>query len=156
MKNLRKILIVAVLFSIRTAVQAQQMPAEMVSAIEKDDTTQLGKLISKENVNQCYGYYSVLSQTVRANAVNCFNLVIGKGADVNLSCAGYVPPLMHAIKYGHLEMVKALVAKGANVHYRLENQIDLPGGGPEKGETPLSYAVKFQRTEIEAYLRSIN
>jgi ankyrin repeat protein len=52
-------------------------------------------------------------------------------------------PLLLAIKAGHLDMVKLLVARGADVNKEF----------PRRDVTPLSQARQFQRRDIEAYLR---
>src|SRR5258707_1330086 len=115
--------------------QTSQLPAPIETALKADDATALDKLINKDNVNNCYGNYSLLSDAIRFGAEKCFALLITKGADVNKSCNGYVPPLMHAVKYGNLEMVKTLIAKGANKNYKFDG--DFKGeNGPEKGDTP--------------------
>jgi len=136
-------------------VSAQELTTEKIIAIlQKDDAIQLATLINNDNINNCYtekGYpYSALSQTVRYNAKKCFDFLIAQGADVNKVCNGYVPPLMHAAKYGHLDMVKILVAKGANVHYQYD------GDNPNiQDMTPLTYAEKFNQKEVADYLRSL-
>src|SRR5262245_51692727 len=121
MKTIR-LAMVAVLCAMAQLLFAQEMPAEMSAAIKADDSAKLATLITKENLSTCYQegswQYSPLSQAVRHNAMKCFNLLIGLGAEVNKACGGYVPPLMHAAKYGRLEMVKILVAKGANPNYK--------------------------------------
>jgi ankyrin repeat protein len=124
-------------------------PKGIRKALLDDDSTLLATFVTKANVNDCYGNYSVLSQTIRVGAIKCFYFLLGVGADVNKSCNGYVPPLMHAAKYGRLEMVKVLVAKGADVHYKYE------GNGPAEGQTPLSYAEMFQKMDVVAYLKSV-
>src|ERR1700733_13490631 len=83
---------------------AQELGGNMKMALRRDDSAALRSLVTKENLNSCFvekeHEYSLLSQTVRANAIKCFSLLISLGADVNRSCDGYVPPLMHAAKYG--------------------------------------------------------
>jgi ankyrin repeat protein len=94
--------------------------------------------------------YSPLSQAVRHNATKCFNLLISMGANVNKACDGYVPPLMHAAKYGRLEMVKILVAKGADPHYKYSGDYT-----PADGQTPLTYAEKNNQSAVADFLRSV-
>ena len=133
---------------------AQEMPAEIKAALNTDDADKFNALITKDNINNCYQdgnlQYTLLAQTIRARAKKCFDLLIEKGADVNKACEGYVPPLMHAAKYGSLEMVKILVAKGANVHYKYDGEYE-----PANGETPLTYAEKNNQPEIATYLKSL-
>jgi ankyrin repeat protein len=134
-----KILTVLFLAAITRMAFAQEIPSAMKAALKTDDPVKLSTLISKDNINNCYTegdwQYSLLAQTIRANAKKCFELLILQGADVNKACEGYVPPLMHAAKYGRLEMVKVLVAKGANIHYQYDGDYE-----PANGETPLTYA----------------
>jgi len=86
---------VAALCAMAQLLFAQEMPAEMSAAIKADDSVKLATLITKENISTCYQegswQYSPLSQTVRHNAMKCFNLLIALGADVNKACGGYVP-----------------------------------------------------------------
>jgi ankyrin repeat protein len=149
-----KFFAILTLCAITSTVFAQQMPADMIAAIKTDDSAKLATLITKDNVNSCWlegeWQYSTLAQTIRANAMRCFNLLISLGADVNKSCAGYVPPLMHAAKYGHLDMVKILVAKGADINYKYSGDYT-----PAVGQTPLTYAEKFNQTAVADYLRSL-
>lgn len=149
-----KILFVLFLSVLSRLSNAQELPAEIKTALKSDDVTKLATLINKDNINACYTegnwQYSILSQTVRANARKCFDLVLEKGADVNKACEGYVPPLMHAAKYGRLDMVKVLVAKGADVNYVYEGDYELANG-----ETPLTYAEKYKMIEVADYLRSL-
>jgi len=133
---------------------AQEMPASLNEAIKTDDATKLVALVTKDNINNCYtekGWgYSLLAQTIRANAKKCFDYLIAQGADANRACDGYVPPLMHAAKYGRLEMVKILVAKGAKTDYQYNGDYELADG-----ETPLTYAQKNNQAEVAAYLQSL-
>lgn len=133
---------------------AQEMPAEMSAAIKADDSAKLAPLLTKENVSACFlegsWMYSPLSQAVRHNAMKCFNLLIAMGANVNKACDGYVPPLMHAAKYGRLEMVKILVAKGADPRYKYSGDYT-----PADGQTPLTYAEKNNQTAVADFLRSV-
>ena len=132
------------------ALAQDKLPDNIVNALRSDDSVGLSKLVNKENVNNCYGNYSLLSHAVRFNSAKCFNLLIGLGSDVNKSCNGYVPPLMHAAKYGRLEMAKVLVGKGADINYKYEGNF-----GPANGETPMTYAEKNNHPEIADYIRSL-
>lgn len=151
----RKILIVLVLSLVGRIAFAQELPAEVITSLRADDAAKLSAFVTNENINNCYiegdWQYTLLAQTIRYNAKKCFDLLIEKGADVNKACEGYVPPLMHAAKYGHLDMVKILVAKGADVKYKYSGDYQ-----DADGETPLSYAIKFNQTAVADYLRSQN
>ncbi|MBL4678000.1 MAG: ankyrin repeat domain-containing protein [Mucilaginibacter sp.] len=110
-------------------------PANLQTIVKADDAIALGKLATKEKVNECYGNYSLLSQAVRAGATKCFELLVASGANVNQASNGYVPPFMHAVKYGKLDMVKVLIAKGADKNYVYE------GDDPNISDMmPLTYA----------------
>jgi ankyrin repeat protein len=148
--KISKIYFLLFFIGLSASVRAQQMPAEITSALQVDDTVKLSIVLTKDNINACYGNYSVLSDAIRNNAANCFNWLIKNGADVNKSCSGYVPPLMHAAKYGRFEMVKILVAKGANINYKYEGSFE-----PANGQTPITYAEKYQHQDIADYLKSI-
>lgn len=133
---------------------AQEMPQAISEAINSDDPAALGSYISSSNVDACYfigdWQYTVLSQSIRKGAKKCFDFIIERKADVNKACEGYVPPIMHAAKYGRIDMIKVLVEKGANTTFTYSGSY-----GPAKGETPLSYAEKYNQAEVATYLRSL-
>lgn len=149
-----RILTLFILSLLTRIAAAQEMPRELVAAFKADDALKLSAFITKDNINNCYTegnwQYSLLSQAVRHNDRRCFDLLIEKGADVNKACEGYVPALMHAVKYGRLEMVKILIAKGADINYRYKGDYT-----PADGETPLTYAEKYNQSAVAEYLRSI-
>ncbi|MDR6941365.1 ankyrin repeat domain-containing protein [Mucilaginibacter pocheonensis] len=152
---MKKIVLLFVLFIVGSQLYAQTaLPANIEIALKADDAVTIDKLVTKDNINACYGNYSILSDAIRLKAGKCFSLLLTKGADVNKSCNGYIPPLMHAIKYGNLEMVKALIAKGADKNYTYNGELKLTNG-PEKGDTPLIYADKYGQDEIADYLNSL-
>lgn len=72
------------------------------------------------------------------------------GADVNQACEGCVPPLMNAAKYGRLDTVKILVAKGAGANYTYSGAYSAA-----EGQTPLTYAEKFNQTAVADWLRAL-
>lgn len=137
------------------SVKAQQLPSpEILSALQTDDTAKLAIEVTKDNISNCYSGYSLLSFAVKVGSINCFNWLIKNGADVNKSCNGYVPPLMHAAEYGRLEMVKILVAKGADINYKYEGNLT-SASGLSKDETPVSYAIKRGHQDVADYLKSL-
>ena len=152
-RNIKALFIILFLFATKIAF-AQEMPADMVAALKADDATKLTAYVTPDKINSCYTdgdwSYTLLAQTIRANAKKCFDLLIEKGADVNHACEGYVPPLMHAAKYGRLDMVNVLVAKGADVHYKYSGDYE-----DADGETPLTYAQKNNQPAVADYLRSL-
>ncbi len=148
-----KFLLFAGLCMLSVQLFAQKMPEGFAAALKADDATKLVTLLTDKNIDNCYQEvnwpYTLLAQSVRHNAHKCFDLLIEKGADVNKACTGYLPPLMHAAKYGRLDMVKVLLAKGASINYKYDGSYS-----PASGETALSYAEKNNQKEVADYLRS--
>jgi ankyrin repeat protein len=130
--------------------QSKATENELLAIFLKDDVGLLDALIGKAGVNYCHGQYTLLAHAIRFNAKNCFDRLIEKNADVNRICEGYIPPLMHAAKYGRIEFAKTLVAKGAKRDYMYEGIID-----EIKGMTPIKYAEHFQQNEVSSYLKSL-
>ncbi|WP_439697438.1 ankyrin repeat domain-containing protein [Mucilaginibacter sp. AW1-7] len=151
---MKKLILLLAITATTLTSKAQTIPAAITAALKADDAAALTKQINKDNINACYGKYSLLAETIRQDAPNCFKLLIEQGAEVNKTCNGYLPPLMHAVKYGHLEMVKTLIAKGADKNYTYAGELKLTNG-PEKGDTPFSYAKKYERDDILEYLTSL-
>ncbi len=149
-----KLSIVIILMAMTQTCFAQVLPADIYAALRSDDSVKFSSFVTKDNINDCYQegslQYSLLSQAIRNNAPRCFGFLITKGADVNKACSGYVPPLMHAAKYGRLEMVKKLVAKGADINFRYQG-----GYQPARGQTPLTYAEEYHQAAVADYLRSL-
>jgi ankyrin repeat protein len=153
MKTIR-ILFLIIFSTLGALAYAQELPDQVVKALNTDDANALKLFVTKDNVNNCYGYYSMLSNAIRAGAKNCFDLIVATGADVNQTCSGYIPPLMHAAKYGHLDMVKALIEKGAKLDYKYNGTIKTQNG-PEQGDTPFTYAERYHHDDIAQYLKSV-
>jgi len=145
-----KIIIILLITSLGTIAFAQEMPPSLQTALHSDDTAKISHYIAENNVNNCFGEYSLLSDAVRYNAPNCFALLIAKGANVNLACDDYVPPLMHAAEYGRLDMAKILVAKGADINFKYAGKAE-----KAKGHTPATYAIKYKHPEVADYLNSL-
>ncbi|TGK36656.1 ankyrin repeat domain-containing protein [Leptospira andrefontaineae] len=61
-------------------------------------------------------------------------------------------PLHYAAEYGHLELVKKLLDKGADINAK--GGIYFATGGREGNETPLLLAIKYGHTEVAKYLVS--
>jgi ankyrin repeat protein len=125
-----------------------------IPALKADDTAKLITFANKSNVNECHWVYSLLSHAVRFNALKCFSVLLRMGANPNLICEGYVPPLMHAAKYNRLEMAKMLVAKGADIHYIYNGSYEEMNDA--KGMDPLKYAEKFDSQDVAKYLKSLS
>lgn len=80
---------------------------------------------------------------VAANHLGLVQLLLKKGADVNLTQAQGVTPLHAAAHRGNLEIVTALVEAGANIHAQMKS-----------GETAVSFAEKDGHQEVVEYLNS--
>jgi ankyrin repeat protein len=81
-------------------------------------------------------------------------LLIQRGADVNLAVEGDENPLMGAAEQGHVEIVKFLIDKGADIHTRIWT---VRGGRPDQGEwrTALSQARRNGHLAVVRYLESL-
>ena len=71
-----------------------------------------------------------------------FSELLNQKADLNKICADK-SPLMYAVKYGNLNIVKQLVEAGADINLR-----------NNEGANAFYYAQKYQQKEIEEYLKS--
>ncbi|WP_448698154.1 ankyrin repeat domain-containing protein [Mucilaginibacter sp. AW1-3] len=149
-----KILTLVLFITLSHFASAQEMPAAITAALKTDDASALSPLLNKDNLNTCYGNYCILADAIRYQADACFSLLLDKGADVNKVCNGYLPPLMHACKYGTLETVKALIAKGAKKDFTYDGSMEVQNG-PKKGDTPLIYAQRYHHDDIADYLKSL-
>ena len=79
-------------------------------------------------------------------------LLVDRGADVNLAVEGDENPLMNAAEGGHLDLVQYLVSKGADVHARIYTE-RYDGGG--EWRTAISQARKNGHTAVVKYLESL-
>ncbi|PZR30059.1 MAG: hypothetical protein DI535_00740 [Citrobacter freundii] len=149
---MKKIALVLALGFLFCHVHAQSLPAECDKAMKTDDLASFAKMVPAASVNSCYKVgewdYSLLSLVIKANAQKCFAYLVEKGANVNISCNGYVPPLMHAVKYGKLDMVKMLVSKGADINYTYTGDYT-----PADGKSVIAYAEANNQPEILAFLK---
>lgn len=119
---------------------------ETIAAIKKGDIKTLGKIISNLNINNCYDFdfdgdplnYLVLS--IYHKSMPSVHFFVEKGADIENICENKTP-LMFAVKYGQLEMVKYLHNNGAQLE-TISNE----------GRTALDYAKIYEHPEIEKYI----
>jgi hypothetical protein len=89
----------------------------------------------------------VIEEAAHTGAVTTARWLLDHGAKINFRLDEFpgesrCMPLTHAIIGGHLELVKLLVERGADINANWG------------GYTPLSYAVMYGKKEIESYLRS--
>lgn len=127
----------------------KRIPNEILKAIAADNSSQLEKLLSQKYVQECFVVQknypiSLLSYSIENNKLACAKVIIDKGADLELACFDKTP-LMYTVKYGHLELSKYLVEKGAN-----------PNTISNEGYNAMRYAKFYKHPEIEAWLKSIS
>lgn len=128
---------------------AQQFNDKMKDAFKTDNATVLLAEIKaqKANVGDCFDVegvsYSLLSISIKMQRPQIFSALIAAKADVNKICNDK-SPLMYAAKYGQLDFAKALVKAGADA--ALANK---------EGQTALSYATKYDKKEVQAFLSTI-
>lgn len=123
---------------------AQELTKDMYLAIKNDNTSALKSQLQDNALNNCYTIketaYGLLALSAKAGAIECFDMLLNtEGIDVTVNCTGKTP-LLYAAKYGHLEMVKKLVAAGADTSYS------------NKGKTALDYAKKYEHEDVINYL----
>ncbi|MBS1549535.1 MAG: ankyrin repeat domain-containing protein [Bacteroidetes bacterium] len=142
MKNVKWLYLLMLLGNI---MYGQELNKEQVSAFKEDNVVQFQKSFSDNQINQCFmikeGSYNPLVISIKLETKNVFKYLLEHGADVNKICDNKTP-LMFAAKYGKLEMVKQLLAKGA--------QKDLKN---TKGYTALDYAKRENFQEIVQLLQ---
>jgi ankyrin repeat protein len=123
----------------------QEISKETLRAIHDGNITVLDKVVSKENVNDCFDIqdssYNYLSISIKMKQIKSLKYFAEKEANLEKVCAGKTP-LMYAVKYGYLEMVKYLVNKGAKMTTETS-----------RGKTALDYAEKYDQYEIAEYLK---
>lgn len=135
------------LLAVTSLISAQSLPDDIKSAIKADDAIAFSKLVTTDNVNSCYDTgntsYILLALTIKYEAKECFKTLLTKKADVGKTCSSKTP-LMYAVKYKSLEMVKTLIEAGAD--YKAENS---------SGRTAMDYAKKYEQKEIYEYFKRL-
>ncbi len=142
-----KHLFFTLLFVVTSLAVAQSVPDDIKSAIKGDNAVKFSKLVTDDNINVCYdtgnSNYTLLALTIKYEANECFKILVTKKANSEKACASKTP-LMYAVKYGQLSMVKALVKAGAD--YKTENG---------RGQNATYYAKKYDQKEIYDYLKEL-
>lgn len=123
------------------------LPQSVLSALKSDNSVVFLDAVSDGGLARCYSYknssYTPLIMTIKAGAIDSFNALLVKGADVEKTCSSK-SPLMYAAKYGQLEMAKSLIKAGA--YYEHVNS---------KGRSAKDYSKKYKQKEIYLYFKSI-
>lgn len=130
-----------------TLVSAQSLTEDFKNAIKTDNAETFSKLVTLDNLNTCYEYgnnsYTLLALTIKYEAKACFKTLLAQKADLEKACSNKTP-LMYAVKYGQLDVVKTLVE--ADVDYKAEDN---------RGRTAKDYAKKYEQKEIYEYLKAL-
>ena len=144
---MKKILI-TIAFFITSMVSGQSLSEDFKEPLKTDNAETFKTLVNDENLNACFdggnSSYSLLALTIKINASDCFNVLLDKKVNLEKACSSKTP-LMYAVKYGNLEMVKALIHAGADVKAKKDS-----------GKTALYYAKKYEQKDIYEYLKSLN
>ncbi|XP_054166448.1 poly [ADP-ribose] polymerase tankyrase-2-like [Oppia nitens] len=116
----------------------------ILDAAKKGDLNRLMKLVTNENVNckDSAGRHSTpLHLAAGYNNIECTQLLIEKGAEVNATDKGGLIPLHNSASYGHLDIAALLIK-----HNTAVNSTD------RWGFTPLHEAAQKSRTQVCALL----
>ncbi|RZS99567.1 ankyrin repeat domain-containing protein [Aquimarina brevivitae] len=138
-----KTLFLSILTFITINVTAQSVTAELKEALTTDKPELLFKTVDPSALDNCYQVnnkpYHLLSLAIKTKAQKCFSALIKKGANLESDCSAKTP-LLYAVKYGELNMLKELVENGAN--YKAK----------KRGRSAIDYAIHYEQKEILAYL----
>ncbi len=139
------ILVICLLFS--TLTFSQRVSEELKSAIKADDLESFKTLIDVTDLDTYYKIndrdYTLLIMTIKLKANSCFGFLLENKVNFEKISSGKTP-LMHAVKNGKLDMVKALINAGADK--LAEN---------DATKTALDYAIRYKRKDIQTYLESL-
>jgi ankyrin repeat protein len=142
---MNKILFFALLVS--NIALSQKPTKELIMSLKYDDPAKLIIAAGEANLNNCYMInetsYSLLAMAIKSNAKNCLKRLLKENVNIEKVCETKTP-LLYAVKYGKLEMLKLLVESGAN--YNIVTS---------KGRTAKDYAKKYKRNEVLEYLISL-
>ena len=135
-------------FVVSSLALSQSVTDKMKNAFETDNPVSLIEEIKvqKLNINDCFELkektYSLFAIVIKMDRQKVFSELINQKADLNQICEDK-SPLMYAVKYGKINMVKQLVEAGADINVR-----------NSEGANAFHYAQKYQQKEIEEYLKS--
>ena len=135
-------------FVVSSFALSQSVTDKMKNAFETDNPVSLIEEIKaqKLNINDCFELkekpYSLFAIAIKMDRQKVFSELINQKADLDKICEDK-SPLMYAVKYGKINMVKQLVEAGADINVR-----------NSEGANAFHYAQKYQQKEIEEYLKS--
>lgn len=127
------------------AMNAQELTKDTYLAFKNDNVSALKSQINGQELNACLDVkgaaYTLLGLAIKTNATACLDyLLTQENIDLDKACTGKTP-LLYTAKYGHLEMMKSLLAAGADP--KISNQ----------GRNLLDYAKKYEQQEIIDFLQ---
>ena len=120
--------------------QQPQISEGLKQAIQNDDIDALVKALNPDEINACFGKYSLLVLSIKVNAANTLKYLIDKGADLENTC-DKKSPIIHAAQDGKLDYLKLLVEGGADIQHEY------------KGKTALDYAIALGNEDIVEYFK---
>jgi ankyrin repeat protein len=145
---MKKILSIFLFLSISIASNAQELTKDMYLAFKNDNVSALKSHMDVSQLNECFDVkgnsYTLLAISIKFKSNAIFkDLLSQEKIDLETNC-GSKSALQYAAKYGHLDMLKTLVEKGAKAKKVAPN-----------GKTALDYAKKYKQQEIIDYLSSL-
>jgi len=138
-------LIITIVLALQS--QAQELSKDAYLAFKNDNPSALKSQLEYKNLNQCYeagtSSYTLLALSIKTGATQCFNLLVSEeNSNLDKNCSGKTP-LLYAAKYGRLNMLKKLLAAGADPTITHKNR------------SVLDYARKYEQEGIIAYLEKL-
>ena len=101
-------------------------------------------------ISRCAAMAARSSRRRRSAISRSSQLLVERGADVNGFVLSDETPLINAAREGNLDVVRYLVAHGADINLAVPAEA---GPAPEI-RSPLSEALKHGRTQVVDYLRA--
>ncbi len=142
-----KSIVIVLAFMLTGISFGQSLSEDFKHTLKSDNVETFKTLLTEENLNTCFeagnSNYTLLALTIKFDANSCFESLLEKNVDLEKVCSTKTP-LMYAVKYGSLEIAKALIEAGAKLD--TENS---------SGRTALDYAKKYEQKEIYEYLKSL-
>ncbi|WP_428071076.1 ankyrin repeat domain-containing protein [Chryseobacterium gambrini] len=145
---MKKILLTTLLSISSLAFSQSKITDKIKQAFETDNPALLAEELKNQklNINDCFELkekpYSLFAIAIKMDKKGVFSGLISQKADLNKICEDK-SPLMYAVKYGKIAMVKELIEAGADISVR-----------NSEGANAFYYAQKYQQKEIEEYLKS--
>lgn len=145
---MNNILSIFLFLSFITVSNAQELTKDMYLAFKNDNTSALKSHIDTKQINECFDVkgnpYTLLAISIKFKSTSIFNHLLSQETiDIEKNCGGK-SALQYAAKYGHIDMFKALIEKGAKARKASSN-----------GRSALDYAKKYKQQEIIEYISTI-